>query len=328
MKGIQVGVARREGWGLLGLTTDELGEIHSGTLDVLQNCGVKVLNSEALDLFDDGGAWVEREFCRVKIPAFMVEDAIESAPKTVLLAARDPAHDVVLQPGRVCFTNFGVGVQINDPYTGELRETTLEDVGRTTLLCDALESVDVVNSPVDARDLPENLAKELRLAQTMLANTSKHIVHGEITSGAAVRKLAEMGAVVAGGAQALRERPLFSTGSCPTSPLELGNSCCEVIMECARTGLPGMALSMPMTGATAPVSLAGLLVVYNAEVLAALVLHQLTRRGAPFIYSASTCSMEMTCGTCLVGSPEAALLNAGVVALARYYLLPNWTAGG
>lgn len=328
MRGTRVASARQAGWGLQGLGDDEVAEIHYSTLEVLQTCGVEVNSAEAQDILAEAGCWVDREASRVKIPAAAVEAAIDSAPKTILLAARDPAHDIMVQPGRVSFTNFGVGVRLNDPSTGELRETTLEDVRSMARVCDALDSIDLVGTAVDARDLPENPVKELRIAQAMLENTTKHVVHGEITSAHGVRKIAEMGAAVMGSPQAFRARPIFSTGSCPTSPLELGRSTCDVIVECARQGVPGMALSMPMTGGTAPVTLAGALVVYNAEVLAALVLHQSTCRGAPFIYSASACSMEMACGTCLVGSAEAAMLNAGVVALARYYLLPNWTAGG
>ena len=87
-------------------------------------------------------------------------------------------------------------------------------------------------------------------------------------------------------------------------------------------------LSQGMAGGSSPITLAGTLVLHNAEVLSGLVLTQLTRKGNPFFYCSSTCSMDLRFGAAVVGNPETALINAGLAQLARYYLLPSRVAGG
>jgi trimethylamine--corrinoid protein Co-methyltransferase len=275
-------------------TDDELYEIHLATLDVLQNYGVGVHCDEALDIFEDGGAYVDRERNHVKIPSHLVEDAIRSAPSTVLLAGRTPEYDVTLQGGRVGFTSFGAGVMVIDPFTGEFRESNKKDVAATALACDALEHVDVYSSAVVARG---------------------------------AKKFFEMAAVIVGGMDKLKERPLVSALVCPTSPLELHTHTAEIIIECAKAGLPVNVLSMAMSGASAPVSVGGTLVTHNAEVLAGIVLNQLTVKGAPVIYGSSTTTFDLTYATAPVGAPELGMISAGVVALARKYLLPSYVAG-
>jgi len=316
------------GWRLLGLTDDEVQQIHQGTLDVLQNCGVRVLSAEALDLLESGGCHVDRATNRVRVPGHLVEEAIDSAPSKVLLAARDPAHDVLLEDGRTYFTTFGQGLRVIDPYTAEVRSSTARDIADSALLADALEHVSVYTVAVAATDIPEGPNKSLCELEVAFAHTSRHVVHGEIASGEGVRRLVEMAAAIVGGADKLRERPIVSAGGCPSSPLEHSERVCEIVMECARAGIPAAVVSMVMAGGTGPVTLAGTLVTHNAEVLSGLVLHQLAAKGAPFLYGSCTTAMDMTYGTAPLGSPESGLLSAGVAALARYYALPSVVAGG
>lgn len=318
----------RTEWGLAGLTPDELQQIHRGTLDVLLECGVTVESAAALDILAAGGCDVDREQKRVRMPPEVVEAAIRSAPEKVLMAGRDPKRDVVLEDGRVGFTVFGVGLNVIDVETGERRSSTLEDLRGATLLCDALENVDIAFQAVDSSDLPENPAKGLIEAETLLANTSKHVLHGDFYDGEGLEAFIEMAAAIVGGGEKLRERPIISSGGCPTSPLQLSETLCEIIMGCARAGIPAMVLSMAMSGATSPVTLAGTLVTHNAEVLSGLVLHQLSGPGAPFVYGSSTTMMDMTYATAPVGCPELGIVGAAATALARYYMLPCFMAGG
>jgi trimethylamine:corrinoid methyltransferase-like protein len=179
-----------------------------------------------------------------------------------------------------------------------------------------------------AVDLTEDFCKGLIEAETLFANTSKHVLHGDLYGEAALDAFIDMAAVVVGGRDKLRERPIVSSGGCPSSPLQLGENLCDIIIGCARAGIPAMVLSMALAGATGPVTLAGTLVTHNAEVLSGLVLHQLTVPGAPFIYGSSTTMMDMTYATAPVGCPELGMVGAAAAALARYYLLPSFMAGG
>jgi len=323
---VQAGVSKFEGFGLNIFSDNELYDIHSGTLEVLEKTGIKVESKEALEIFAAGGASVNFETRVVKIPPHIVEDAIRSAPNTILLAGRNPKHDIILGGKRVHFINFGEGVSIIDPYTKEYRKTTKQDVANISRFCDAMSEMDAVLRPVAPQDVPP-VAAVVHNAEVIFNNTSKHVFIGT-EGGKNFKKVLKMAAAIVGGEEKLRERPIFSCNVCPTSPLQLVGHCTEVIIEGARAGIAVNVLSMAMAGATSPITLAGSLVTHNAEVLSGIVLSQLTRKGAPVIYGSSTTIMDLRFATAPVGSPELGMINAGVAKLAQFYLLPSWVAGG
>ena len=323
---LRAGMDVSKGFSLKTFSNDELYDIHLATLEMLQQIGIRVECDRAMHIFDGGGCIVDRKKKLVKIPPYVVEDAIHSTPSEILFAGRNPKYDIVLGGKRVAFTNFGEAPMVIDPFTGEHRESTKEDVANITLVCDALSEIDVAWRPCDARDTPPE-ASSAHEMEVMLANTTKHIVHGP-GSGELMKKDIEMGVLVAGGLEKLKERPLFSSVLCPSSPLTLGKDCCDVIIESAIAGVPCIVLSMAMAGGTAPVTLAGTLVSHNAEVLSGIVLAELTCKGAPVIYGSSTTCLDLRSATAPVGAPELAVISAAVVKLAQYYRLCSLVAGG
>jgi trimethylamine--corrinoid protein Co-methyltransferase len=312
--------------GLQMFSDDELYAIHCATLDVLQDTGVRVMSKEAQDIYDGGGAIVERETSMVRFPPYLVEDAIRSAPSSILLAGRKPENDYLITNKSVTFTNFGEGIKVVDPFTGEKHDSTKKDVEDATRMCDAMDWVGVHERAVGADDVPPEV-QPIHNAEAIFNNTTKHCIIGAC-SGYNVKKTVEMAAAISGGMENLRRRPIYTPVCCPNSPLALNPDTSEVIIEAARAGVPINVLSMALAGGTSPVTLAGTLVTHNAEVLAGLVLSQLVRKGNPFIYGSSTTMMDMRYTTAAVGAPELGLLNAGVAKLAQYYLLPSWVAGG
>lgn len=318
------GRTRFEGVQFNVLSPDDLTDIHLGTLEVLERTGVFVEDEEAREIFAGAGATVDAKNV-VRIPAHVVEQAVRTAPGAIFLAGRNPKNDIVLQPGRVGFTNFGEGVQIIDPYTGELKVPTKQDVADTARVVDALPNVDVYERAVVAEDVDQR-AVHLHQAQAWMSNTSKHAFMGS-GNGYLSGKLLEMAAAVVGGRDKLRARPIMSFITCPVSPLKLVRDSCEIIMTAARGYVPVNILSMAMAGGSSPVTLAGTLVTHNAEVLAGLTLSQLTRPGAQVVYGSSTTAMDLRLASASVGSPECGLINAAVAQIARFYLLPSWVAG-
>ena len=317
----------KNGFSVDMFSEDELKQIHHATLETLSDMGMHITNDEALDIFADAGAEVDRDTGRVKIPPYMIRDALDSAPPEVLLAGRDPENDVVVGDSRVNFTTFGAGVHIVDAESGEFRDTTKQDVADTARMADSLDQVDVYSHAVTGGDCPtENV--DLHEAQAFLNNTSKHCMHIDLTCGENAKKYFEMGAAITGGMDELRDRPIISALVCPQSPYELHGDAAQIIIECARAGVPVNVLSMAMAGATSPITLAGTLVDHNAEVLTGIVLAQLVNRGAPVLYGSSTTAFDVKESTSPVGAPELGMINASVARLARYYNLPSYTAGG
>lgn len=313
------------GFGLSIFSDDELQDIHLATLEVMQHAGVFVEDEEALEIFHGGGCLVDKSKKIVKLPAHVVEGAISSAPPQIVLSARNPENDFVMGSDRVGFTSFGEGIMVIDPDSGEYRKSLKQDVANSALVVDYLSDVDVYERAIAARDVPDHV-RTLHEADAYFNNTSKPCFQGP-GSGTLARKLFEMGAIVMGGEDKFKERPPVSCIVCPTSPLRLSRGCCEVIIECARFGVPLNILSMAMAGASSPVTLAGTLVTHNTEVLSGIVLHQLTSKGAPVIYGSSTTCMDLRMTTAPVGSPELGMISAAVAKIAQFYQLPSWVAG-
>lgn len=317
---------RWRGLGISTLTPSELDQIHSATLEILCYHGVIMYSNEALKIMAESGADVDFESNTVRIPPHMVEEAIQSAPTSVILASREPTKDVYLGGKRVHFANFGAGFKVVSHEDGSLHSSTKTDVEETAKLCDALDNVDIYCSAVVATDMPHGTA-DLYEAEAFLLNTSKHCQHLHLADGYNAKKYFEMGALLSGGWEALQKRPIISSQVCPSSPLQFYKGTCEIIIESAKYNVPVNILSMVMSGATAPVTLAGTLVVHNAEVLAGIVLHQATRRGAPVIYGSSSTGFDLQLLTAPVGSPELGMISAAVAQLANYYLLPSFVGG-
>jgi trimethylamine---corrinoid protein Co-methyltransferase len=323
-RNLQAGHRKSGGLRLEVFTPDELRDIHLGTLDVLERTGVHVASEEARGIFAGAGARVQDNEV-VKIPGHVVEEAIRTTPSRLVMYGRDPKNDVVLEDGRVNFLNFGEGVFIVDAETGKLRQTLKSDVAECSRLIDALPQLDVILRPLGAHDVPEPVGP-LHNAEAIFTNCSKHAIIGPI-SGYLATRMREMAAAIAGGAERLRERPIFSYVVCPISPLQLPRDVCDVLIEGAREGVPTTVVSMALAGGSAPVNLAGAVIVHNAEVLAALTLSQLTCKGASMVYGSSTTALDLRYAAATVGSPECGLINAGIACLARHYGLPSWVAG-
>lgn len=324
-RNIAAGNSLIEGFGLNVFSQEALDRIHNATLEVLWYEGVKVYSDLALEIYDGGGCTVDKKNRTVYIPPHVVEDCVRSAPSTVLLAARDPKDDVVLDGTRVNFCNFSKGVLVVDPYTGQIRKSTKQDEANVAVLVDYLDQYDLLDVAVEARDIDPRTAN-LECYEAMVSNSTKHSTQSP-HSVAEAEKLIEMAAAVVGGRDKLRHRPVTSATVCPQSPLSLSEETCEAIITYAKHGLPMDVLSMAMAGGTSPVTLAGTLVTHNAEVLSGIVLAQLTNRGTPNMYGSSTTIMDLRLASASIGCPELGMISASVCKLAQYYNIPSYVAG-
>jgi len=324
-RNLHAGGSRRRGLSVNVFTESELDDIHLATLEVLERTGVFVEDDEALDIFKDGGCRVDRETRLVKIPPHVTEDAIRSAPSRYTLYGRDPKNDFVMEPGRVAFTNFSEGIRVIDVDTGELRDSTKQDIADIARVNDYLSELDTHEIAVGAKDVPPATAA-VHNTEMQLLNTTKPIGVGPL-SGMECKAIFRMAAEIVGGEDALRERPILYSGVCPVSPLKLPRDATEVIIESSRWWIPDNILSMAMAGGSSPVTLAGTLVTHNAEVLSGIVLAQLTERGCPVMYGSSTTAMDLKLAAASVGSPEIAVISAAVAQMAQRYLIPSFVAG-
>jgi trimethylamine--corrinoid protein Co-methyltransferase len=307
------------------LSNEDLEAIHEATLQLLEDYGLQMHGSQAHDILEGAGCTVDRETDRVRFPRNLVNDAILSCPEEFTLCGRDPKHDTLVGGKRVAYKNFGTGVLIIDPYTGEVRESTKEDLGNVARFIDALPEINVFSIAVTAGDVNQKV-RALHEAEVVFNNLTKNFAH-DLEGVRNTQRFIDMAAAIQGGYDKLRERPIVSMGACPNSPLEINENETSIIVLSANHGLPIDILSMGLCGGTTPATLAGTLVTTNAEILGGIVLAQLVNKGNPILYGSSTTIMDMRTITSPVGAPEHAMFGAAVGQLGHYYGIPTNVGG-
>ncbi len=301
-------------------------QIHLASLEVLRRTGVRVHQDEALALLKEAGAQVS-DNTLVKLPASLVEWALRQAPPRIGLCVRGSDRVAVPLEGRQ--VNFGPGSDCPnylDPRTAEKRRFTSQDVVDCIHVIDALPELDFVMSMGIPSDLETANAYRQQFAM-MLEHTAKPVVF-VCDDRADCETIAAMAAAAAGGMDRLRLNPTLLLYSEPTTPLQHSRTATEKLLYMAEQSLPIVHSPAPMMGGTAPVTLAGGLVLGNAEVLSSLVIHQLKRAGAPFVYGSGLHHMDMRTTISAYGAPEFQLARVGVAGLGQYYGLPNWGYAG
>lgn len=307
------------------LSDKQVEELHLASLHIMERTGVTFESEEALDLLGDAGADVSNPG-RVKIPSYLVEQAVRTAPKTITLYTREGEPALVLDGMTPHFGGQTALDEYLDPRTGQGRQSYVEDIAEMALVHDALPNVEWLYSVAAGPTIPGIIADKVSLLQCIL-NTSKPVTC-QILETPTLLEMIEICAMVAGGEKKLQARPFF-IGSCmPVSPLVQGKDALEKSLICAEKGIPMLEFSGPMAGATAPATFAAILAIANAEFLSHLVVIQLKRPGAPVIVGAQPSIMDMRSTIFSYGAPESAFLTAALTELCHYYRLPMFGTAG
>jgi trimethylamine--corrinoid protein Co-methyltransferase len=309
------------------LSGDAISRIHEASLVVLEKTGVKFWEPEAVDLLRRAGASVDAEKSIVRFPRNLVTQLVRKAPSTITLASRNPKFDLHLGEGGSYFGTLGTAPLVFDLETGERRYARRMDLENLARIADALESVRYFHTSVTPTDLHPDTVDLQRWA-IAFANTEKHCMGGAVYNLRNMPYLIRICEEIAGGEKELQRRPLITATECPVPPLQHDKRPLKGIMEFAKKRLPVIIYSEPKAGATSPASLAGTLVVSNAEVLSGIVVTQLISPGAPVIYGSVATLMDMRTGSIAFGSPETGLLAACTTQMAHHYGIPNMTPGG
>lgn len=308
------------------LNKEQEDAVHSESIRILEEVGIKVTSSSVLSMLGDHGATINSKTQLAKLTEQMVMDALSKAPKEFKMCARDRAHDLVLPAtDHVQGCNDGQPTEIWDFSTQRKRKAMAKDLIDLTIVCDAVPEVDLYWPEVVANDIPPE-ASNLHEFVASLFFTGKHIQHG---AGNAVdaRYIIEAAAAVVGSEKELAKRPIASITHTPITPLRYEAGDIEAVVEFARAGLPVVHLSMAISGSVCPVTLAGTVALVNAENLAGAVMSECAKAGAPILYSSESGPMDMRTGVFLSGSTEGALINSAGCQMARRYKLPSQVGG-
>ena len=305
------------------LSDAEKGDLHEQTLDVLEHTGIAFNTPQALDLLEEAGAAVDRDTLTARVPRALVESCLESTPRRVLLAARDPGRDVIVGDGSLTFTSDGTATYVLDDATGERHDGSAADLRTIMALLDAMPNCDYVWPTISARDL-DPVTANLEIEALSFASCAKH-VQDEVRGPEFVAPLLEMFAAVAGAP--VRERPVFSAINCTIAPLQHDAPMTEASIALARAGVPIVIMPMPLMGTTAPMSIAATTVITMAELLSAVVLLQLAAPGCPLIAAPEPAVADLRSGLYLCGPPELALMSLACIEMCKHYGLPTQGQG-
>lgn len=318
---------------------EDIQRLHAATLDVIENAGIRFPSKRAQEIWASHGAQVDAKTGIVKAPAHLVESALKKAPPVYTLAARDEKQDLPLDGKHVWAGTDGCGVEIIDLYTNERRRSKLQDVEEIARVADALEQVAFHWVALSAQDRPAH-TRGLHEIAAVWRNSTKHVQTESIYSVAEAKAAVEMAAAVAGSREALRKRPVLSLMQCTAPPLGHDGGSLDAALIGAEAGLPVGFMTMAACLTTGPATLAGNLVVGNAEVLAGTALIQLAYPGAPVFYAAAQTASDLRSGAYTGGGPEDFLFGAANGILADFYNIPismgsfatgakepNWQAG-
>ena len=297
-----------------------LARIHEAALGLLAEVGCAVLDPEARALFGAHGAAVEGE--RVRLSETLIAAAVATAPAGYTVAGRRPELDlrVGAEAGPVFCSASGPAFVLEG---GERRHGCLADVRDAVALTHLSPNVAVYGLAIAALDVPEEDRPRV-MAHTTLTGTDK-ASRVDVTNAAELQVAFDVAEILYGADW--HDRPRLWTVINTTSPLQLSLEVGQAVLGLARRGQPVCLTACAMAGTTAPLTLAGLLAVQHAELLAGLVLSQLAQPGCPFLYGGTSSVSSMRSGALLMGAPEYWPLVEATVELGHHLGLPV-RAGG
>ena len=304
------------------LNEEQIGRIHHVSLEILSSTGVRVESERAREAFEQalGPSVLDGEI--VRIPADLVEWAIEVAPPT--LDIYDRQGNLAVQLGNRGPT-FGIGVTnlfYQDPETDAVAPFHRQHMRTATRLGNTLPNIDLVSTIGVLRDLSPDVA-DLYATLEMVANTTKPLV--VLVSEEPQFPLAlDLLEHLCGD---LAAKPFVIPYVNPVTPLVINRGTADKMFVATERGLPLIYSSYGMSGMSTPITPGGTLALLNAELLAGLTLSQLIREGAPIILGILPMAFDMKAMEPLF-DPWSFALNLACAEMMTYYAIPHCGTSG
>ena len=305
------------------LTDENLEKIHENSLRVMAEVGIVMPYDHAKGLLAKHGAKIEGDL--VKFPRKMVEEAIASAPSSYMLHGRDESKNVPINCERSAYAG-----PYGSPFVLDLdngwRRSTMEDFHNIVKIVDRLEYVDIQSHiSCEPSDIAEN-KRPLEMVYNTMKLSTKPLM-GSIYGYETALRTIELASIPFGGLDAIKDKPVLASIPCTLTPLSYDPDQLGAIRAYAETGQVQLINSLSIAGMTTPCTIAGLVSVQNAEVLAGIVYAQLVNPGCPVVYSASGSNGDMASGLLSIGSPEDHVVSLVNGQLAKKYQIPCRISG-
>ena len=291
------------------LTPDDEKLIYEKCVHILSVKGVKVDYEKGREVLKKAGALVDDKSGMVRFSREQIEAALRSAPDSFPVTGADKKDDFILpHPQGSFYTSTCVQtMRYHDPESGNFTDVTRNSYAEWIQLADFLPNVHKIamQTPVDA----PQASVDVHSLHICLQNTTKPLMILAYTPES-VEFMFELMLARAGSAEALAERPMLLTYPTAFSPLQFKPMDMETIFLSCKYGVPIVANSLAISGATAPVTVAGTVLLASVEILAMIVMSQLVKPGMPVVASVYTTSMDMATGNALLGNAESMLGRA------------------
>jgi trimethylamine---corrinoid protein Co-methyltransferase len=308
---------------LLLLNDELIARILDEAYQLLLKPGIKVNNEEARDLLASAGAQVDLETNVARIPEQIVHKALESTPREFYLYDYEGNPMIKYGGDAVHFDPGSSGIAMLNPETLEHDTTETHHLIKLLKVAEQLSQYDAQSTAVVCHDVPQTIQDSYRLYLALIYS-KKPIVTGAFTNKT-VTEMIDMLAILAGGHAAAREKPRAIFDVCPAPPLIWSNFGAGNLIALARSGVPAEIVSVPLSGAAAPVTMLGTVTQHAAECLAGITIHQLAHAGSPIVWGGAAAIFDMRKGATPMGAVETAMLDCSYAQVAKSLGMPTHT---
>ncbi len=306
------------------LPADKVRRLIGAAWTLLEETGVAFdPDSEAPALFAAAGCAMNSDGV-VKLDRSTVEGALASVARQTRLWDRDGVryldldnHHTWFMPGMTCINVFDLG-------SGELRRSCAADLATITRVADALANIDGIC--IACKDVEHSdIHGEIGEFAVMARNTCKPLEY-LCENAEALGVVIDMAAAIRGGRAALAEKPYFLQIVTPL-PLNYAKTHIDQVIMAARAGVPVSGGTLPIGGASSPITAAGCIAQSLATDFAGMTLGQLACRGSFVIGSSDVYFMEPATGA--IGNIVQTSLSDMVMCQVRRELgIPSFTGIG
>ena len=301
------------------LDEEHKNKIYTEAKEILENLGIFLENEDAKELFNNEG--ISCEGSRYFIPSDLVEKCLRTVPNEIKLFDREGREQITLAGDKVHFDPGSAAILYLDENTGEIRNAFKKDFVRFSKVVEHLKYIEAQSTALIYQDVPKE-AQDWHRLFIALTNCYKPVVTGTFRKES-FPIMKELLLSCRLSEDDLARKPLAIFDACPSPPLKWSDLTTQSLIDAAMSMIPSEFVSMPLAGASAPMSLIGCITQYCAECLAGVVIGQLAKTGAPLIWGGSPAILDMKQGTTPMGAIETMMINLGDVEMAKFLKMPT-----
>jgi len=294
-------------------------EILNEAKHILGSQGVFIENQEAINLFSHHG--IKQENSRFFIPPDLVEKCLKTVPNEIKLYNREGQEHISLKDDNIHFDPGSAAILILDENSGVIRDAKMEDFTRFSKIVEHLKYIEAQSTALVYQDVPKE-AQDWHRLYIALSNCHKPVITGTFrkTSFSIMREILMTCRL---SEDDLARKPLAIFDACPSPPLKWSDLTTQSVIDAAKSMIPSEFVSMPLSGASAPITLIGSITQHCAESLAGVVIGQLANKGAPLIWGGSPAVLDMKRGTTPMGAIETMMINIGNSQMGKFLNMPT-----